>query len=336
MFVRTLAALSALFFLSGADPSRAQETMVAKVNDGGVSESFFNLNLKTFLNSRYGPQGHQIPDDQMNQLKKQMLDSLIGQELLWQEAKRKSLTPDDKAIGDELAKISAQFPSKEAFTGALQKDGLTEEIFRDFVKRKLAVQKLIQGELSKNIAVADGEVHDFYVQNLDKFKTPEQLKASHILVRVELKKAKDAAEQAAVDAENKLIRERAKNRIDDLLKQVKSGADFAELAKKSSDCPSSKNGGDLGWFGHGQMVKPFEDAAAALKPGEISGVVETEFGYHIIKLNERKEPSVTPEAEAAGRIREYLKSQKTNQAIQDRIKDLKKDAKIEVLLKTGP
>jgi len=121
-------------------------------------------------------------------------------------------------------------------------------------------------------------------------------------------------------------------KAEDLLAQLKGGANFAELAKKSSDCPSAPQGGDLGFFGHGQMVPEFDEAAFALKPGEISGVVTTKFGYHIIKLEEKKDAGLVPEIEAAPRIREYLVGQKTGVAVEEKIKTLREKAKIEPVM----
>jgi peptidyl-prolyl cis-trans isomerase C len=104
---------------------------------------------------------------------------------------------------------------------------------------------------------------------------PEQVHARHILVKVDPKA--DATQKAA-----------ARKKIEDIQKQLKNGEDFSELAKKASDCPSNAKGGDVGYFGRGQMVKPFEDAAFSLKPGEVSGIVETEFGLHLIKVMDKK------------------------------------------------
>jgi peptidyl-prolyl cis-trans isomerase C len=128
-------------------------------------------------------------------------------------------------------------------------------------------------------------------------------------------------------------RQAARVKADDLLAQLKTGASFEEIAKKNSDCPSAPQGGDLGFFAHGQMVPAFDEAAFALKPGEISGVVETQFGYHIIKLEEKKAAGQVAEQEASGRIREFLQSQKTVAAVEQRVKALRESAKIEVLLK---
>jgi len=118
-----------------------------------------------------------------------------------------------------------------------------------------------------------------------------------------------------------------------LLKQARAGADFAKLAQDNSSCPSSKQGGDLGYFGKGQMVKPFEDAAFALKPGEISGVVETQFGYHIIKAVEKKAPSKVALEDVKPKIEESLKRRKVGEAVNNTLEEARKKSKIELFLK---
>ncbi len=128
-------------------------------------------------------------------------------------------------------------------------------------------------------------------------------------------------------------KKKAKEKIEELLKQVKAGADFAKLAQENSGCPSSKQGGDLGYFGKGQMVKPFEEAAFAMKPGDVSGVVETQFGYHIIKLTEKKAAAKIAFDEVKAKIADSLKRKKVTEAINATLEDAKKKAKIEVFLK---
>jgi peptidyl-prolyl cis-trans isomerase C len=258
--------------------------------------------------------------EQMNAMKNVILDSLIDEELLWQEAKNKKLVADEKKVSEEINSMRSRFPSKEAFLKVLSDNGLTEESYKTFLTRHLSIKKMVDNEIAKNITASDKEANDFYTGNPDKFKVPEQVHARHILVKVDPK-----ADQATKDA--------AKKKIDGILKEAKGGADFAELAKKYSDCPSKEKGGDLGTFSRGQMVKPFEDVAFALKPGTLSDVVETQFGYHIIKVEEHKAASIALEKDVTEKIKEYLKSQKINQAVMDHVKGLRDKAKIEILMK---
>ena len=219
----------------------------------------------------------------MHELRKQVLERLIDEELLFQEAKKLKMLVGKDVVDAEIEKARSQFPTPEAFKEALAQNKLTEEGLRTVFSRNLSIQAFVEKDIAKGVAVSDAEVHDFYTGNKDKFESPEQAHARHILVAVD-EKADEKTRQAG------------KAKADDLLAQLKGGANFEELAKKNSDCPSAPQGGDLGFFGHGQMVPEFDSAAFALKPGELSGVVATKFGYHIIKLEEKKDAGHGPGA----------------------------------------
>ncbi len=151
------------------------------------------------------------------------------------------------------------------------------------------------------------------------FKKPEQLKASHILIKVS--DSKDEAKKAE-----------AKKKIEMAQERLKKGEDFAVLAKEFSECPSSANGGDLGYFSRGRMVKPFEDAAYALKVNETSDIVETSFGYHIIRLTEKKAQEIVDYENAKVNITRHLKQQKTQKKVKEYLEEIRKSAKIEKFL----
>ena len=152
------------------------------------------------------------------------------------------------------------------------------------------------------------------------FKIPERVRVSHILIKVDPKA--DAAQKAA-----------ARKKIEDIQKQLKNGKDFSELAKKDSECPSNAKGGDLGYLMRGQVVKPFEDVAFSLKPGEVSGIVETEFGFHIIKVTDKKPATTLAYEQVKDRLAVNLKKDKVDKEIPLYLEKLKKDAKIERYLK---
>ena len=294
--------------------------VVAKVNGVGLPQADFDRGWEYFLQRSGIPAGHADKDGKVQELRKQVLDRLIDEELLFQEAKNLKLLASKSVIDAEIEKARSQFPTPEAFKEALAQNKLTEDGLRTVFNRTLSIQALVEKDLAKGMAVSDAEVHDFYVGNKDKFESPEQAHARHILVTVD-EKADEKTRQAA------------KAKTDDLLVQLKGGANFEELAKKNSDCPSAPQGGDLGFFGRGQMVPEFDAAAFALKPGELSAVVTTKFGYHIIKLEEKKDAGLVPESEVAPKIREYLTAQKTGAAVEQKLKALREKATIELVMK---
>jgi len=171
-----------------------------------------------------------------------------------------------------------------------------------------------QSKVAEAIPVTDAQVQSYYNSHKDDFRTPERVKARHILVMT-MDKPKDQIDKLKAKAE-------------DLLKQVKAGGDFAKLAEKNSDDTSSaKNGGDLGWVVHGQMVPEFEKATFALKPGETSGLITTQYGLHIIQVLERESARLKPLEEVKADISKGIR----NQLVSDRMQNLAEQARAELL-----
>jgi len=173
------------------------------------------------------------------------------------------------------------------------------------LKKRIIVDTYLKKKVETSAKISDEELKNFYEKNLDKFKADEQVRASHILVKTE-QEAKD------------------------LLAQLKGGAKFEELAKTKSVDSSASKGGDLGWFGKGNMVPVFEKTAFALKEGETSGIVKSEFGYHIIKLTGKRPAGARPLEEAKEQIKAALLPQKQQQAFMQLKEELRKGAKIEL------
>jgi peptidyl-prolyl cis-trans isomerase C len=251
---------------------------------------------------------------------RQVLDRLVSAELLYQAARGIEIKDIDKRIEEKIAQGRANFTNEQDFSKALGALDMNDAALRDYTRRDLIISSFVESAIAAKISVTDEDAKKFFDQNPDKFRRGPALRASHILIGVE---------PGAGETEKKAAREKAEK----LRKDLKGGADFAELAKANSTCPSSKQGGDLGVFGQGQMVPEFEKAAFALKPGDISEVVETKFGYHIIKLTERKDTESVPFETAKERINEYLKGQKIGEAVSAFLATARKDAKIELLLK---
>ena len=179
-------------------------------------------------------------------------------------------------------------------------------------------QEYLKKAVLKDVSVKEEELRKHYQENEKTYTFPAQVKARHILIKV----ASNAPE-----GDKKKAREKA----DGLLKRVKEGQDFAKLAEESSeDAASQKKGGDLGYFSRGRMVKPFEDAAFSMKPGQVSEIIETQFGYHIIKVEDVKEARIRPFDE----VKETVKSQLTLKLNKDKqeefMKNLYKEVGIEI------
>lgn len=251
-----------------------------------------------------------------DQMRDQIVDMMVEKELIREQLKANKIEIKDADIDarfDEMVKKSGQ--KLEEVEAMLAKQGATIKDVKEQVGFQLGIEKLYQADASYK-AVTDADVNTFYTDNPQYFQQPEKVQASHILIKVD-EKADEATKKAA------------KDKAAEILKKVKAGGDFGTLAKENSDCPSKDRGGDLGLFGRGQMVGPFEQAAFSMKVGDISDIVETQFGYHIIKLTDKKAPKTETLAEATPQITEYLKGQGFNRFMTTYNKDLKDKAKIE-------
>lgn len=304
--------------LTWAAEKKAPGDKVAVVNGVTISKETYDRELNFFVR-RAAPGGEKIPDVQMAQMKNDVLESLIDRELLYQESQKKGIQVKSEAVSDQLQKIQQRYPSKEEFNKLLSNMGLTESDVQMQIARGMAIQELIDKEVTEKIKVSDEETRSFYDKNPQLFQQPEQVKASHILIKVEA----DAPDDQKAEARKK---------IEAVQQKVQKGEDFAALAKTYSEGPSGPRGGDLGYFKRGQMVKPFEEAAFSLKTNETSEIVETRFGYHLIKVNDKKPAKKMTYAEVKDRLNDHLKKQKTDSETSAYIETLREDAKIEKFL----
>src|SRR5687768_5196499 len=266
-----------------------------------------------------GRAGQSIPPERRDEILRGALDQLITYTLLSQESKTRGVKIEDAEIEAKMAQLKGQFPTQEAFDKALKDRGMTVESLRKDARVDLSVTKLMDLEVATMPGPSDAEAKDFYDKNPDKFKEEESVRASHILIRVD-EKADPAAKK------------KARAEIDAVLKQVKAGGDFAKLAQQHSQDGSAAQGGDLNYFTKGQMVGPFDKVAFELKPGQVSDVVTTQFGYHIIKVIDHKTGRTVPFEEAQGKIKQFLADQKKKQHADSFIEGLKKKSKIEVFI----
>lgn len=317
MIRKAMVVLALSFVVAGAAP--AQEVgIAARVNGQDITVARLERYFEDYLR-RIGRNVQMMTNPEAyKRMKREALEEMIDEELLWQEAQRQKIVVAPEEVQAAIAQRKSQFRNPDAFQRRLSVAGFTEATYQDYVKREVAVEKLLKRE-ADGVTVSDQEVHDFYVANPDKFARPEEVRARHILVKLE--PGADEAKRAA-----------ARAKLEGILAQAKNGADFAELARKNSD-DSAANGGDLGFFRRDQMVKPFEEAAFGLKPGEISGIVQTQYGYHIIKLEERRAGGdLIPEDRVRGQVRDYLKSVKRDQAMKRKLAALREVAQIKFLI----
>jgi len=246
-----------------------------------------------------------------------MVDQLIGSRLLLAEAKKRGLMPAPAEVQAGLDQLKQRNPEELARQMAAQ--GITEKALLADMTQSLAIQKLIEAEIKPAVKVSDAEARRFYEQNPERMKRPPQLRVRHVLV---------AVQQGAAAPQKQAARQKAEG----LLARIKAGGDFAAIARESSDDTGSRGeGGLLPWFSRGEMVPPFEQAALKLKPGETSGVVESPFGFHVLRLEDQRPASAIPFEEAKPQIEQFLSRQQARELLDRRVAALRKAAKVEVL-----
>ena len=316
-FIQLTVALALLIFIlpAMAEEKKSSGDKIAAVNGVVITRGQYDREV-SIQRERVTRQGRIVTDDQLPALRNQVLEGLIEREVLYQESQKAGIKISDQDVNDQLANIKKRYPDENEFNNALTKMGFTEDEVKNQIEHGLAIRELINKKITEKVVITDKESKAFYDENPKLFKQPEQVKASHILIKA------DANAGEAKKAE-------ARKKIEEVQQKLKDGGDFGTLAKEYSEGPSNVKGGDLGYFNRGQMVKPFEDAAFAMKPNEVSDVVETRFGYHLIKVYDKKPEKVLAYTEVKDKLNQHLKNQKVEKQASEYVAGLKKNAKIE-------
>ena len=301
-----------------ASEKKVAEGKVAVVNGSVITQKDFDREL-TSVQQRLLASGRSLSDTQFSELRKNLLENLINMELLYQEAQKSGVTVEDAVVAEHIEKLKTQFGSQKEFKKALEKMNASEPALRAQTKKGLTVKEFVDKKIIQDVVVPDKELRAYYDSHPNSFRQPEQVKASHILIK---------AEPEAKEEQKALARKKLKG----VQKRVEKGEDFAALAKEYSEGPSGAKGGDLGYFGRGQMVKPFEEVVFALKPGAVSDIVETSFGYHLIKCVDKKPETTVAYGDVKEKLRQYLKQQKGREKMGSYIAKLKEKAKVERFL----
>jgi len=266
---------------------------VAIVNGSGISLADYERELIQ-IRKQARQQGHGLNETQLSVLRNAVLENLIGRELLFQESLKAGITAPPGDVDSRLAYLETGFPETDAFIGVLSHVGLTPMALERQIRRSMILQRFIDQRIKPRVAIADREVRSFYDRNQQQFVKPESIRASHILIK-------------SVPGASEAERRDALSRIEAIRQRLISGEDFAQLARLYSEGLSGSSGGDLGYFGCGQMTEAFDETAFSLLPGEISDVVETDYGFHLIQITGKLDESTLSFEEMEDAIRQELK-----------------------------
>jgi len=309
----------ALAPFAGAALAQNIPGVAARVNGVEITNFRLERHFEDYLKNQRRNISSMINPRVYKKLKGEALDQLIEREVLWQAAKADGTVVDDAELRAALTQMQAQIKDPAAWARRLDHAGFDERSFAEYVRQDLSGTKYLAAQSSDVPPVSDDDVAAFYRGNIHRFQQPESAQARHILI-----KAPPGTPPEQVAA--------ARARIMDVAAALDGGGDFADLARRYSEDNSAAAGGDLGAVPRGRTVKPFEEALFALKPGQVSGVVPTQFGFHLIKLESMTPASTRPLEEVGESIRTRLLAEKRTAAAREVVARLKADARIERLV----
>lgn len=308
-------ALLALLVRSSGAAGIAADGVVALVNDAPI----LRVALDEVVAATVDLGGTKLSEAALSELRRDALQGLVDLELLYQESMRTAVVVSAEEIERELKFSRERFPSQAAFDDAMRARGVTVEQLRRDTAKTLAIDRLLHQGPWRNLTINDDVVRAYFDSNPAQFQRQEQVRASHILIRASRNGGSDALE-------------RARTRADQMLRELKSGRDFAELARSSSeDSASARAGGELGYFGRGEMLPELEEAAFATEKGMLSGVFQTRLGFHILRVTDRRSAGLIPFVEVKEAIRSTLLREERSKSRAQLVAALRRDARIEIL-----
>ncbi|HUN55814.1 MAG TPA: peptidylprolyl isomerase [Smithella sp.] len=316
-----ISSLTAAFPVSGETKKNQTEEKVAVVNGVPIDRGEFDGEVFLIQRSALGL-GKPLSCDNVVSIRREVLESMIRRELIYQAARKSGIKPDENTINKEINSLKQQFSSEAEYKSELSRRNIPEEILRARMIRNSSVQKYIEKEFARKVKVTDNEDLAYYEKNLNLFKQPLQFRVSQIFIQSDPK------------AENSRKQE-LRGKAEKILKNLKNDQDFAALAREYSDGQTRTAGGDLGYLRMGQTDKQFESKIFALKKGEITDIIETDYGFHIFKVTDIKPETILAFENVRDKIRQFLVEEKTKQEADLYAKKLREKAGtgVEIYLK---
>lgn len=291
------------------------EKVVAKVNGEEITKLQIERAIDEFL-PRAFYHGN-ITQEKRDAFRQQALDLLIKRELYYQAAVKAGLKIGEDEKEEALKKVRERFKSEREFQSALKSAGFTAGTFEKEVGRNLLVSRFVDTEITRKSAVTDQYLREYYEDHKKDFMRPESFRVRHILIKVPATATEEEREKAKKDAE-------------EVLAKAKKGEDFGDLAYKYSMDDWRVKGGDLGVVHKGRLDPSLEEAALKLKPGQLSGIIQTIYGYHILKLEEKFPPTQLGFDDVKKGLKKKLEDSRRQEIEAAVLKRLKDEAKIEI------
>lgn len=317
--MRRLIVLSLLMLspavVAAADDSGDQP--VARVNGRPILRSEFDMAVQLQFTNKHG---NRVGVGELRATREKVLESLIDGELLYQKAIDKGIRVKEKDVTAEVEKIRGRFESEEAFNRTLRANATSEDVFREQMRRSLIITRFVDREVLRGVRVRDEDVHRYYNQNPAELTRKESIPIRQILIRVDPNGPRQS-------------RRLAREKIEAILSELVAGANFENMARRYSEGPGASAGGDRGILIKGGGAPPLlERAAFSMSADEISDIIETQRGFHLLQVGERRPAGVVAFAEVKDRIRARLESTARDEAVRSYVDSLSEKAEIERLL----
>ncbi|MFH1540562.1 MAG: peptidylprolyl isomerase [Elusimicrobiota bacterium] len=311
--------------------------VVAKINSDIILQSEYDEVINPIISQIKKAYSDTVSQDDIDkkivQVKKELLDQMINQKLLLQEAKKKDIKVTKREIDEGIKMVKDRFKKKDEkgltpseseaeFNAELKKQNLTISKFNDKIKEDITINKLIENEVLRKVeSLPESELKDYYEKNKDKIDDPEKVSVRHILIRFE--------KQSSIKDESAALK-----KIQEVQKLLKNGEDFSKLADQYSEDPgSNKNGGDLGFITREMMLKDFENVAFKTPVGEISSIFKTEFGYHILKIDAKQAKQKRSFEKVKIDLEKFLLAEKRQDEYEKYIKNLREKSSVSIEIK---
>jgi peptidyl-prolyl cis-trans isomerase C len=305
-----------------AGPNGLFPAVVARVNDKPISGADMEHSVQSELSNIGNPAWENLRQDYRQQLTQASLLSLISAELIYQEAVKSGVTAAKTEVDAEFAKVAKSYGSDAEMNSALASGGLDRAGFSRMLAKNIIVSKYVDENISKRVLVTSAELAQYYSSHTEEFQHPEMARTSHILIAFASGTAPEQQKAAL-------------SRAQALLARIKKGEDFGKLATENSTDSSASQRGDIGWTQKGELEPEYEAMAFSLPIGQVSDPVLTKYGYHLIKVTDRKKEGLSTLEEAKEQLMAYLKNQKVQAELQKLVVGLREKAKIEVFISLG-
>ena len=325
IFTSTLPVAGKASAQSSSQPLKVPD-VVAKVNGVDIQSKYIEFRLNQIIKNVKRP----LTMRERTSLVKDLIEKEIVRELVNQQGEKKNLEVDSDLIEKEMAALRKPYNSDEDFEKALSDRSITLDDLKNSMKVDINARQLLNDQIKGKITIADTDVKKLYEDNKQKLVRPESFRTRHILAAIFPPDILKSTPVSELQNKRIALRQKAEERIDAIIKELKEGTDFEELAKtKSDDEASRKNGGDLDVIYKGVFDPSFDEAVSKLSPGEITEKVETRFGFHVIKLIEKRPSEQTPFDELEPSIQKHLFMTEAKVLVEVYIDELRKQAQIE-------